>query len=169
MIRRLIKNGNDSEVICLCPPAYYGRLCEYQNERVSLTVQMKVSSDWRTVFVIVIALRDDEHGLIESYDQLNYVPSHDCNKKFSVNLLYVTQPKNTLTNYTVRFDVYNKHTLKYRGSWAFPVVFPFLPVQRMAAQLQIPLMRIVTQECERLNCGIHGHCLKYVNTNISFC
>jgi hypothetical protein len=101
MIRRLIKNGNDSEVVCLCPPAYYGRLCEYQNERISLTVQMKVLSDWRTVFAIVVTLRDDKQGLIESYDQLNYLPSRDCNKKFSIYLLYATQPKNASTNYTV--------------------------------------------------------------------
>ena len=169
MIRRRVNNENSSQQLCLCPPAYYGRLCEYQNQRISFTFQMQAQSDWHTPYAIVITLRDNQQGLIESHEHLTYLPSRDCRKKFHVYLLYTTRPKNTSKNYTVRVDAYNKHTLDHRASWMFPVNFPFLPVQPIAVKLLIPVTRTLPQQCETLKCGVHGHCSKYINANVSFC
>ncbi|CAF4653609.1 unnamed protein product, partial [Rotaria sp. Silwood2] len=72
-------------------------------------------------------------------------------------------------NYSVRFDIYDKNTLEYRASWSFPMKFPFLPVHRLAFQLHVRTKSIVIEECQDLQCGVHGHCSRYVNTNISFC
>ena len=168
VIRRLVANNIKSKLVCLCPPEYYGSLCQYQNQRVSLTVQLKVVSHWHTVFTVVMTLRDDQQGLIESHEQFNYVPILDC-RKFNIYLSYATRPKNSSTSYTVRIDVYNNHMLELYASWSFPINFPFLPVYRMAVQLQMPKERVVTKVCEILTCGNHGHCLQYVNNNVSFC
>ena len=47
----------DEEIWCLCPPSYYGSRCEYQNQRVSLTVQFRqeVGFRWNAVFTIVLS------------------------------------------------------------------------------------------------------------------
>ncbi|CAF1451289.1 unnamed protein product [Adineta ricciae] len=48
---------------CLCPPAYYGYSCQYQNQRVSLTVQIRPEFDWHTVFLLVIFLIDENQEI----------------------------------------------------------------------------------------------------------
>ncbi len=171
MIYRWNKSINNSQSLCLCPPAYYGDRCQYENQRVSLTIQVQVSSDWRTLFVIVITLRDDEQGLIKSHDQFNYLATHNCDRKFNVYLLYSTRPKNTSTNHSIHIDIYKKDTLlEYRASWLFPIIFPFLPVYRLAVQLHVPIMiSNIEDNCTSSVCGIHGRCSKYENTKRSFC
>src|SRR6185295_7997443 len=75
---------------CLCPPNYYGERCEYQNERVSLSIQIKTSGEWRTIFTLIAILIDNEN-IIHSSDQIIYVSSRDCQEKFDLYLLYQTQ------------------------------------------------------------------------------
>ncbi|CAF3281495.1 unnamed protein product [Rotaria sp. Silwood2] len=164
-----MNNTKNSTLTCFCPPVYHGRRCENQTQRVSLTVQLRLLSDFRTIFAVVITLIDDQQGLIESYDQVNYLPMYDCLKKYNIYLLYATRPKNTSTNYTVRIDIYEKISFKYRGSWAFSIQFPFLPVHRTAVQLRIPSTKDILQGQETESCGNHGHYLQYVNTNATFC
>ena len=170
MVHRSIGyNNNTAQTVCLCPPAYYGDSCQYQNQRVSLTMQVRAAFDFRIIFAIVITLRHDQQNLIESSDQIDYLYIRDCNKKFNIYLLYATRPKNISANYSVSIDIFKKQTLEYRASWLFPIIFSFLPVYRMAIQLQIPRKKIVTQNCKTLKCGIHGHCSQYVNTRTFFC
>lgn len=168
-IRCLINNSNDSQLCCLCSPAYHGHRCEYQTQRVSLTAQIRVLSDFRITFALIILLMDDQQGLIESYDQYNHLPMYDCVEKYSTYLLYKTRPKNTSTNYTVRIDIYEKASFEFRGSWSFPIQFSFLPVYRLAIQLHIPLKKPILQVDEREKCGNHGHSLQYTNKNSTFC
>jgi hypothetical protein len=143
---------------CLCPPAYYGDFCQYQSQRVSLTLQFKAQADWRTTFTLVITLVDQQQT-IESYDQIQYLAIRDCNIKFNLNLLYSTRSKNIFKNYTVRIDAYDRHMLMYRASWIFPIIFPFLPVYRIAAQLIIPIK--TPRGC--INTCNHGRCIRFSN------
>ena len=55
-----MKNNNQTKVICLCPPSYYGSQCQYQNQRISLTIQIRLSSNWYQRFIYFITLIDDE-------------------------------------------------------------------------------------------------------------
>jgi hypothetical protein len=167
--RRSVADKNNTQIICLCPPAYYGHLCQYQNQRISLTIQVRASFDFQIQFAIIITLRDNQQNFIESYDQMNYLYERDCRKKFNIYLLYSTRPKNTSTNHSVHIDIFDKETLQHRASWLFPIKFPFLPVYRMAIQIQIPPPKITTQTCETLNCGNHGNCSQYENTKTLFC
>ncbi|CAF4660179.1 unnamed protein product [Rotaria sp. Silwood1] len=64
---------------CFCPPSFYGNMCQYQNERMSLTIKFRALSDsWSTLFAIIISLIDDsEERLIHSYEQFIYLSIRD--------------------------------------------------------------------------------------------
>ena len=76
--------------------------------------------------------------VIHSHEHLTYISLINCKTKFNVYLLYSTRPKDSKKQYAVHFDIYEKVTLKYRGSLLFPIQFPFLPVHRLAFLVQIP-------------------------------
>lgn len=159
----------DKEEHCLCPPAYYGSRCEYQNQRVSLTLQFLRESGpiLRTVFHILLLLVADD-GEVESHDSIIYVPVRDCSLKFNVYLLYRTRPKNPSKNYSVRVDAFDKKSMAYHASWLLTISFPFLPVHRLVAQLTIPRQQsVIVQPCA-LPC-LHGQCIRYEDTDEFFC
>ncbi|CAF1513822.1 unnamed protein product [Rotaria magnacalcarata] len=158
---RVRLEGNESKSYCLCPPSYYGAICEYQNERVSLTIRIRITSDWRSVFVFLITLIDNE-GNIESHDTIEYLPSRYCHDKFNLYLLYSSRPKNVSKNYSVQIDAYNQMTLNYRASWIFSIKFPFLPVYHLAAVLKVPFDNVQPIQTCRSPC-IHGQCFNYIN------
>jgi hypothetical protein len=87
---------NMTDVVCLCPPSFYGNMCQYQSQRVSLTIQLRAFSDsWQIPFTLVISLIDDsDERIIHSYEQLTYLPMKACERKFNIYLLYSTRPKN---------------------------------------------------------------------------
>ncbi|CAF1061423.1 unnamed protein product [Rotaria sordida] len=155
-----------NQLLCLCPPSYYGDICQYQNQRVSLTIQLRTTADYHTIFTIVIMLIDNENDF-DSYELLNYLPIRDCGTKFNIYLLYSTRPKEIMKNYSVRIDVFVTRTLEYRASWIFPLEFSFLPVHRLAVQLLIPMATTRLKNCS-IKCG-HGQCTKYENSNDAFC
>ncbi|UJR06764.1 hypothetical protein I4U23_011051 [Adineta vaga] len=159
---------NQSKFYCLCPPSYYGDRCEYQNQRVSITLQVRIIYDWRIVFSFIIMLIDND-GHIESHDHIDYLSIRDCDIKFHLNLLYSSRPKNQTKNYSVRIDTFNKLTLQYRASWLFPFLFPFLPVHRLSLLLILPSHNILSHKQCTPSC-IHGYCYHYINQpNLTFC
>jgi hypothetical protein len=164
-----IRRGDDSpKSACLCPSSYYGDKCQYQNQRISLTVQIRATSGWRNVFVFIIMLIDNEKN-IEMHDQIEYLPIRDCDTKFNVYLLYSTRPKNRFKNYSVQIDAFNKLTLNYRASWIFSLQFPFLPVHRLPVLLIVPFSDVGSLHRCTSPC-IHGQCFNYVNDRSStFC
>lgn len=156
--------GNQSHTNrCFCPPAFYGNFCQYQNQRVSLTCQLRAEFDFRTVFTLLIKLIDDTEKKTESFDEIQYLGIRDCNTKFNIYLLYSRRPKNTSKNYSIHIDAFDKKTLSYRASWLFPVMFNFLPVHRMAIKLLIPSVSTSATYC-RSKC-VHGKCMHFVNNN----
>ncbi|UJR29387.1 hypothetical protein I4U23_010599 [Adineta vaga] len=162
-----VDNETD-ELVCLCSPSYYGDMCQYQNQRVSLTFQIRVTSDWRTLFTFLITLIDDEEN-IESHDYIEYLAVRDCDTKFNIYLLYSTRPKNISKTYSVRIDAYNKLTLTYRASWIFPLQFSFLPVHRLSLLLIIPISAVEPLKNHAKSC-FHGRRFHYVNNqSLTFC
>ena len=166
-----VKSGSDEREACFCPPNFYGDRCEYQNERVSLTVQFRALSDsYQTLFGLAVLLIDEsDQRLVHDSQQFTYLPMRDCQMKFNLYLLYSTRPKNHSLNYSVQIDLYEKATLTYRSSWLHPLPFAFLPVQRVVVQLDIPHLNTEKDHlCSDLNC-IQGRCLRYSNVPQSFC
>jgi hypothetical protein len=148
-------------------------MCQYQNQRVSLTIQIQAPSDaWRTEFAFVVSLIDNDEGMIYSYEQFTYLSARDCQKKFNIYLLYFTRPKNETKHYSIHIDTYEKEALAHRASWLIPLTLPFLPVHRTVVRLIIPAHSDTTGDiCSGQQC-VHGQCIKYTNNNtipITFC
>ena len=123
-----------------------------------------------TIYDRYLLIDDSDERMIHSYEQVAFSSVRDCRTKFSMNLLYATRPKDSTKNYAIHIDIYEKISLAYRGSALFPVLFPFLPVHRLAFIVHIPRSDDKTQRCSDERC-IHGKCIRYSNNpdNIHFC
>ncbi|CAF3723135.1 unnamed protein product [Rotaria sordida] len=166
---RIRIDSNQSRLYCLCPPSYYGDECQYQNQRVSLTVQIRVSSDWKKLFIFLLTLNDNEKN-IESYNYIEYLPIRDCNTKYNTYLLYSIRPKNSSKKYSVQIDAFDQLTLTHRTSWIYPLEFTFLPVHRLSVLLKNPMFKIESIKKQCWPPCIHGQCLSYINNqNLTYC
>ncbi|CAF4022619.1 unnamed protein product [Rotaria sordida] len=165
----LFKGVNQTKT-CFCPPNYFGSQCQWQSQRVSLTLQFRTQSITVSpiIFQFIIMLIDEQGNIASNYEQITYMPAHDCNRKFNIYLLYPHRPKYSSRNYSIRIDLFDKLTLDYWTSWYLPIPFQFLPVNRISAQLNIPEVR--ENKLCALSCGEHGQCMRYTNMNNSvFC
>ena len=162
----LDNENNVTTRTCLCPPSYYGNVCQYQNERVSLTLLFIASPTfWQIPLVIMVSLIDDDNErIIHSYEQLTYWYTQDCATKFHIYLLYATRPKNPMKRYAIHVDIYEKVSLGYYGSVLMPIAFPFLPVYRLSLMINIPRSNDSIESCSNHQC-IHGRCIRYLNNS----
>ncbi len=162
----LVYMGEKKEEKCLCPPSYYGEKCQYQNQRVSITMKLR-SVELRSSFALMLTLIDEENR-INSREQITYQPNYDCDRKFNLYLLFASRPKVASKKYSVRIDAFEKNTLEYRSSWSYPILFPFLPVYRLAIDITIPANRSEVQlnSCP-LDCQ-HGRCARFENAPQDF-
>ena len=163
----LIKTRTRKNYRCFCPPSYYGDHCQFQGQRVSLTLQMRkiCAPNCQGIFRLLVTLVDNKQ-VVHSQEQITYVSTEDCNKKFNIYLLYNERPKNLLKNYTIRVDAYNRINISYYASWILPVPFAFLPVNRISAMLTVPATPF-TRKCSKF-CA-HGQCVSYINSEKEFC
>ena len=156
---------------CFCPPGYYGDACQYQNQRVTVVLKLKLI-DRYGAYTILTSLIDDDNQETHSYHQLVFVLdpslSDSCSEKFSVYLLYSERPKNPSKNFSVRFDAFDRIHLRYLGSWNLLIPFSFLPVHRLATTLLLPASPIPPPDKCPLLC-VNGQCHQYVNREKYFC
>ncbi|CAF3815544.1 unnamed protein product [Adineta steineri] len=168
----VVFEGKSFEKKCLCPPNYYGDRCQWQNQRISLTLQIRPLGSYDkklSIYDIFIYLINDENGIIHNYEEINYIPSIDCDTKYNRYLLYPDRPKNPNYTYSIHIDIYEKITSNYYGSWNLSIPFPFLPVNRISTQLRIPLEKSEELTNCSIQCGNHGQCFKYINSTKEFC
>ncbi|CAF2667080.1 unnamed protein product [Rotaria sp. Silwood2] len=162
------KNNNYTKT-CMCPPSYYGNQCQYQNQRISLTLQLTAVDKLATYAIVIMLIDDDdEHQEINAYDQFIYIVKQSCSIKFNRYLLFSTRPKNFSKSYAVRIDAFKKNEMKYVGSWHFSIDFLFLPVNRLAVTLEILNQPIQTLSNCTNTCK-NGECIKYLNKEKYFC
>lgn len=170
----LIRNNLTSRITeinqrCLCPPSHYGPHCEYQNQRVSITVQLGCI-EWQTPFTVVFYLVDNTDHVVQSYHKINYVSSRDCDVKFSFHLLYSSRPKQIDRRYSVRIDAFETIILRYRASWLFAIDHFYLPVYRLSIQLTVPhKFSSIANRCPLKCRSEHSDCVQYVNKDKFFC
>ena len=167
-----IRHVTDSVVYgCMCPPSYYGDRCEYQNERISLTIGL-IPSEEDNVYGIILFLfsldKDRLDEIIESYDQFEYISSQSCSIKLNRYLLFSTRPKDPSKMYRLHINIYEKTSMKFRGSWTYPIEFLFLPVNRLSLMLYISNEEpLISHQC--LNECENGECIQYRNNDQSYC
>ncbi|CAF1503095.1 unnamed protein product [Adineta ricciae] len=134
----LILVGKNESEECLCPENYYGDLCQYQNQRVSLTIRLYQENLIKLNIIGIIIRLVDQNAFVHSFEQLTHIPRIDCNTKYNLHLLFHHRPKHLTTNYSIYIDIYDKFHLNYLTSWIYPVKLLFLPVNRLSVQLRIP-------------------------------
>ncbi|UJR06788.1 hypothetical protein I4U23_011075 [Adineta vaga] len=166
----LVLSGLNQTKACFCPPNYFGSQCQWQNQRISLTIQLVWHSvTFQMIIFELIIMLINEQGQIEPYhERITYMPDRDCNTKYNLYLLYPDRPKSLSKNYSIRIDIYEKTNLIYWASWYLPIPFQFLPVNRIATQISIPEQP--NRESCTLSCGEHGKCMNYINNkSFNFC
>ncbi|UJR07365.1 hypothetical protein I4U23_011651 [Adineta vaga] len=160
---------NNYSFKCFCSPSYYGDLCEYQNDRVSLSLKL-MTNNYTGIFIIIGTLIDEENERkINSYSKIMYYPREDlCPFNYNMYLLFINRLKNQTKKYIVQIDVYELISLTYLASWYLKIPFLFLPVNRLSAQLVVPTDRIRTSNKCLYPCQ-NGQCMKYMNVKKFFC
>ncbi|CAF1180714.1 unnamed protein product [Adineta steineri] len=160
---------NNYSSICFCPPNYYGNRCQYQNQRVSLTLALATVRQPIIYAIVVMLIEDDnDRQEIHSSHQFTYVPLEHCGQPVSLYLLYSKRGKNNSKNYSIRIDAFNKDSLTYLMSWHLTIPFVFLPVNRISAFLTLPIFRTFDPKHCTLQC-YKGTCMKYHNEERFFC
>ncbi|CAF4187431.1 unnamed protein product, partial [Adineta steineri] len=160
---------NNYSSLCFCPPNYYGNRCQYQNQRVSLTLTL-ATVEQPVIYAIIITLIEDDNDQqeIHSYHQFTYASLKYCGKLVNLYLLYSKRGKNNSKNYSIRIDAFNKDSLTYLISWHLTIPFVFLPVNRISAFLTLPISRPFDPKYCTLQC-YKGTCMKYHNEERFFC
>ncbi|CAF3944340.1 unnamed protein product, partial [Adineta steineri] len=160
--------GNYSS-LCFCPPNYYGDQCQYQNQRVSLTIVLATVRR-PIVYAIIVTLMEDDNDRqeIHSYHQFTYESKTYCGRSVDIYLLYTTRGKDNSKNYSIRIDAFDKSSLTYLLSWHLTIPFIFLPVNRLSAFLTVPISPSSNFNHCNLQC-YQGTCMKYHNEERFFC
>ncbi|CAF4070713.1 unnamed protein product [Adineta steineri] len=160
---------NNYSSLCFCPPNYYGDRCQYQNQRISLTLTLATIRQ-PIIFAIVVTLIEDDNDRqkIHSYYQFTFAPLEHCGKFVNLYLLYSKRGKNNSKNYSIRIDAFNKDSLTYLISWHLTIPFVFLPVNRISAFLTLPISRTFDPKHCTLQC-YKGTCMQYHNKERFFC
>ncbi|CAF3713958.1 unnamed protein product [Rotaria sp. Silwood1] len=155
--------------ICLCPPSYYGDQCQYQNQRVSLTLSI-LTEDLNTDYILLVMLinNDKDKQEIHTYEEIIHKSQYDCPIKYNIYLLYSSRPKVMSNNYSIRIDVFTRrrNSIDYHASWNLPIPFIFLLVSRLATQVNISTKKNKSMKNCSLDCG-EDH--KYICKNGGTC
>ena len=164
---RYRNSTNDDSFRCFCPPSYYGELCQFQSERISLTLGILVADQYH-FYTIVVRLLDETNTTLSS-EQFPFMGIWGCYRSFNIYLLYPTRPKNLSKSYRLQIDAFDRSAMIYLASWQLQIPFLFLPVNRIASQLTIPVQQTSIIHSCPLKCLHGGQCRSYVNSLDVFC
>ncbi|CAF0849449.1 unnamed protein product [Didymodactylos carnosus] len=166
----LVHRQQNNSDHCFCPASYYGDRCEYQRKRISITFQFdtpvtlfKPRTVIRLVFYLINNSTDEEGEFVIHFEQITHMPYSYSTNKYFLYLLYLRKTP-TKDNYYVRTDAFLLTTsnVMFIATWYHRLVFPFLPIRRLA--LKLVLQEEHSNElCERRAKCLHGTCVPFQN------
>ncbi|CAF0803116.1 unnamed protein product [Adineta steineri] len=179
---------NRNETICLCPPAYYGRWCEFFSDRISVITHIDQKTLLNNTLKIKATLIFEDHiiddhdfTIIQTVENLKQI-KHKFYLVYSRSAQMLTHKRVRYFNrtdvinhhpYSVHFDVFSlekDNSVKELGSWHYPVYFDYLPAYRLAVVLKFPtwFLNNTTNPCSQHNCNINSTCMPLFNQNDAY-
>ncbi|UJR12450.1 hypothetical protein I4U23_016626 [Adineta vaga] len=157
----IIVTKRSLNVECLCPPSYYGPRCQYQAERLLITIRIDTPAslsrhkNQQNVIRLVACLLLD--NTVAHHEQI----LHETLMKQMFYLNYPRPPPKQRGNWSVRIDAFSvtKFNVAFHASWLFDVPFSFLPVNRLVLHVTLKDHKA----CNTLIC-VHGSCKRYLNS-----
>jgi hypothetical protein len=185
-----VLQSNETE--CLCPPAYYGRWCEFYSDRISIIAHLNHSTLPKILSNTTLRIKANflYNNRTIDYHQFNVIPRFEKDKiiKHRFYLLYsrskkmIEHKQNRYSNrtdvithhpYSIRFNVFvleQKRSVKEIGSWYYPIYFDYLPAFRLAIVLKFPSWfgNAINNPCQKSDCNANSNCLPVFNQNNSY-
>ena len=176
--------------ICFCSPAYYGELCHYHSDRITIIVHLDLASFNQTeIPLLYIKNNLLVNNIIIDHHEFHVIPSFEF-KTYTKHRFYFTywsswrspyQRKHRYFNrsdvinnhpYSVHFDIYallNDMTTIELGSWHYTIYYDYLPSHRLALVLRFPPWFNMnnTGHCQNVTCWPNSTCKPILNKNDS--
>ncbi|CAF1172971.1 unnamed protein product [Adineta ricciae] len=180
-----------NETYCLCPPAYYGRWCQFFSDRITLIAHLDRTTLPKSLTNVTLKIKAHLTfvGQLIDYHEFHAMPTFENGNviKHRFYLLYsrsLSMLAHKRWRYFNRTDVVNNHpysvqldvfalganaTIHELGSWHYPIYFDYLPSFRLAVRLRFPVLfkNITHDRCAQNDCNGNSTCLPVLNHNHS--
>ncbi|UJR18900.1 hypothetical protein I4U23_022028 [Adineta vaga] len=181
-----------NQTTCLCPPAYFGRWCEFFTDRITVIAHLDQTTLPKIIANLTLKIKTNLFFKDQLIDQHQFivVPTMERIKKIKYRfyLLYSRSTpmlKHKRNRYFDRSDIVNNHTYSIHfdlftleinksieeiGSWYYPIYFDYLPSHRLAVVLRFPqsFANQTFSICSHYNCNQNSTCLPVFNQNHSY-
>jgi hypothetical protein len=181
-----------NETQCLCPPAYYGRWCEFFSDRISIIVHVNRTIELNITSNVTLKIKTNFlfNNRIIDHHEFDIIPTIERDKiikhqfylHYSRSLQMLEHKRWRYFNrtdiinnhpYSVHFDVFsteNNSNVKELGSWQYPIYFDYLPAFRLAIILRFPSWfgNTTLDPCWQNNCNENSSCMPIFNQNNSY-
>ncbi|CAF1136975.1 unnamed protein product [Adineta steineri] len=171
--------------VCFCPPTYYGKYCQFYNDRLTIITHLNLSVEMsHLMFKVIVTLHESDIDIAISHYQFivngtferqNYV-KHRFTLLFSrltemlrfKQIRYFTR-SNILENqpYSIHFNLFqlNSNEIIELGRWTYPIYFDFLPSFRLVKFLSFPdeFLNQTNHSCINHSCPSNSICLPIIN------
>ncbi|CAF1622912.1 unnamed protein product, partial [Adineta ricciae] len=174
----------DSSIVCFCPPQYYGKYCQYHNDRLIFLFYLNLSqsiysieNSSQTFLQILLLFFDENQVLMTSQFQVRLPLEINQFWKKTVHFVYSHSSQfrqdrmkrffnrsNILHHhpYSIRIEIYEAQHMKpitLIAVWQYSIDFDYLPVFKLSKVLHL----IQTNPCERNPCQPNQQCQTLLN------
>ncbi|CAF1118587.1 unnamed protein product [Adineta steineri] len=180
-----------SNEACFCSAAYYGKVCHYHSDRISIIVHLDLTTLNRTEIPLLYIKSDLLfHNTIIDHHEFHAIPRFELDTYIKHRFYFTYMSTEDALNdrderYSNRSDIRNNHPYAVHfdiyalfddmrivewGSWHYPVYFDYLPAHRLALVLRFPAWfgGNNTEQCANQTCWPNSSCKPVLNKNGSF-
>ncbi|UJR19711.1 hypothetical protein I4U23_022845 [Adineta vaga] len=162
-------------LVCLCPPNYYGQNCEFYSDRLTCLIKFN-GIEIQTMYLVAILFYNED--IIDMFKTYIYSSSRQrFYFVYSRSNSYLKNKQERYFNrsniihfhpYHVQFELYefkeNSH-IQLKSIWNYPIYFDFLPSFRFSKILRF---ETYNNACLSNPCSNNSTCFPILNTNTSF-